>query len=108
MNLPSRGERESAATTRQIGFFCEPTRVSLSFTAIRLPLCFPLSLATGLSGCARARLAARRLRHGAWQGGHLAGSHRLHHLGHLLAALDQLVHLLQAGAAAGRDALAPR
>ena len=33
MNRPSRGERWSAATTRQIGFFLPPTRVSLSRTA---------------------------------------------------------------------------
>src|SRR5262245_14429441 len=46
-NLPSRGEWESAATTRYIGFFLEPTRVSLSLTAIagqvtyrRLRFCF--------------------------------------------------------------------
>jgi hypothetical protein len=31
---PSRGERWSATTTRQIGFFFEPTRVNLNRTAI--------------------------------------------------------------------------
>src|SRR5439155_20737753 len=33
MNLPSRGERESATTTRYTGFFFDPTRVNLIRTA---------------------------------------------------------------------------
>src|SRR5262249_35574767 len=37
MNLPSRGERESATTTRYTGFFFDPTRVNLIRTAKPLP-----------------------------------------------------------------------
>src|SRR5213075_3158454 len=39
MNLPSRGERESATTTRYTGFFFDPTRVNLMRTAKPLPPC---------------------------------------------------------------------
>src|SRR3954464_10993197 len=113
MNLPSRGERESAATTRWIGFFFEPTRVSLSFTAIRLPLRFPLAFGLRLARRARARRALRRdgavPRHArAGDLRHLARSDHLHHLRHLLTRLEQLVDLLDRGARARGDPPAAR
>src|SRR5438876_11763223 len=86
MNLPSRGERESATTMRYIGFFFDPTRVTLIRTAISPP-----------------RL--HEFRREPWQ---LSLADLLHHLLHLLARGEQLVHLLHRGAAAARDPLAPR
>src|SRR5205814_7325318 len=60
MNLPSRGERESATTTRYTGFFFDPTRVNLIRTAKSLPPCLRSFLAfVGLR-----RLALRLLRGG--------------------------------------------
>src|SRR3954451_6703939 len=114
MNLPSRGERESAATTREIGFFFEPTRVSLSFTAIRSPSRFPLPFGLRLAGGARARrplpqlLACEAVAGHAGNLRHLARSDHLHHLRHLLPRLDQLIDLLDGGARAGGDPLAAR
>src|SRR3954462_4190 len=81
---PSRGERWSATTTRQIGFFLEPTRVNLSRTAI---------------GSAVTLAAARQLR----QRGHLALLQLTHHLLHLAELLDELVHGLDGGPRAARD-----
>src|SRR5215210_3227165 len=70
MKRPSRGERWSATTTRQIGFFLLPTRVSLTRTDMR-----------------RERLAtARQL----LQRGHLALRELAHDLLHLPELLDQL------------------
>src|SRR3954454_20465533 len=112
MDLPSRGERESAATTREIGFFFEPTRVSLSFTAIRLPSRFLLlPLAARLASRTRLGLRpedGRRCRCSPGQLRDLARSDRLHHLRHLLARLDQLVDLFDGRARAGGDPLAAR
>src|SRR6266550_2540376 len=53
MNFPSRGERESATTTRYTGFFFDPTRVSLIRTAISPPL------SQGSRGSPRAPLLLR-------------------------------------------------
>src|SRR3954452_4492881 len=108
MKLPSRGERESAAAAREIGFFFDPTRVSLSFTAIRLPLRFPLAFGLRLARRARARRTLRRngavARHAdAGDLRHLARSDHLHHLRHLLSRLEQLVDLLEGGARARGD-----
>src|SRR5215207_795994 len=92
---PSRGERLSATTTRQIGFFFEPTRLSLIRTAIGSGRLAP----TGL----RARCALPA----ACQLGHLLGrrhppvGHRFHHHFHLVELLDQVVELRDLGARAG-------
>src|SRR5262245_16647559 len=105
MNLPSRGERESATTTRYTGFFFDPTRVNLMRTAKPLPPCLRSLLAfVGLR-----RLAPRRGRRGrARQLGKLASAHTLHELLHLLAALEQAVDLFDGRARPLRDALPAR
>src|SRR5438093_8926615 len=109
MNLPSRGERESAATTRNTGFFFDPTRVNLSLTAKPLPPGLLLfSLALRLSGRGRAGAVWRARCRQSWQGRHLPAAHLLHQLRHLLASLEQLVHLLDLGAAAPGDPLPAR
>src|SRR3954451_10006178 len=95
MTRPSRGERWSAATMRQIGSFLPPTRVSLSRTA------------TGfLSKFGRSRLAS--LPHERPEVGHLAAAELLHDLAHLAELLDELVDRLDVGAGPPRDAQAPR
>src|SRR5919112_5790941 len=105
MNLPSRGERESATTTRYTGFFFDPTRVNLMRTAKSLPPCLRSLLAlVGL----RRLTSLRRRRRRAGQLRDLAATHAFHHLLHLLAPLDQPVDLLDARAGAARDALTPR
>src|SRR5689334_15464339 len=105
MNLPSRGERESATTTRYTGFFFDPTRVNLMRTAKPLPPCLRSLLAfVGLR-----RLALRRgRRRCAGQLGKLAFAHALHELLHFLAALEQAVDLLDGRARAARDPLPAR
>src|SRR5215469_153061 len=81
---PSRGERLSATTIRQIGFFLEPTRRSRIRTAIA---------AGQVSGLAPADLRALSA---AGQPGHLLRrrhppvGHRFHHHFHLVELLDQL------------------
>src|ERR1044071_9557457 len=85
---PSRGERLSATTMRQIGFFFEPTRLSLILTAIgrgRLqktaasPLAAPdLGSLRPSAGHLRQLLLAR----------HLSAHHRAHHLAHLVELGD--------------------
>src|SRR5205823_9929763 len=90
MNLPSRGERESATTTRYTGFFFDPTRVNLIRTAKSLPPCLRSLLAlVGLR-----RLPLRLLLRGPRQLGELPLAHALHQLFHLLAAFEQAVYLL--------------
>src|ERR671925_1606409 len=89
MKRPSRGERWSAATTRQTGLLVAPTRVSLIFTAMR-------------------RLTLQAAAHQLLHGGHLALLERAHHLLHLAELLDELVHGLDARPGAGRDPLAAR
>src|SRR5207302_6076976 len=88
MTRPSRGERWSATTTRQIGFFLLPTRVSLTRTDI-----------------GRESLAAR---HQLAQIGHLAPGQLLHHLLHLAELLHELVHGLDRRSRPVSDALAAR
>src|SRR4051812_34516925 len=83
MTRPSRGERWSATTTRQIGFFLLPTRVSRTRTDIEAE-----SLAAG---------------HQLAQVGHLARGQLLHDLLHLLELLDQLIDGLDRRARAVRD-----
>src|SRR5438094_8189715 len=97
MNLPSRGERESATTTRYTGFFFDPTRVNLMRTAKRLPPRF-LSLLAFVGFCrfslTRLRICWRGLsREGAWIG-HLAFAYALRELLHLLARVQQTVAFL--------------
>src|SRR5919106_6672109 len=83
MKRPSRGERWSATTTRQIGFFLLPTRVSRTRTDIE-----------------RRRLAtARQL----LQGRHLPARELAHQLSHLPELLDELGDRLDRGARAARD-----
>src|SRR5881397_1006881 len=97
---PSRGERLSATTMRQIGFFFEPTRLSLIRTAIRSSrlastdlwaLC-ALGATTELGHLLRRR--------------HPPVGHRLHHHFHLVELLDQLVDLRDFGPGAGGDPFA--
>src|SRR5918999_3539042 len=87
MKRPSRGERWSATTTRQWGFFLPPTRVSLTRTDT-----------TGRLAAARQLL----------QRGHLALRDLAHQLLHLGELLDQLSHGLHVGARAAGDAPPPR
>src|SRR5204862_3686450 len=109
MNLPSRGERESAATTRYTGFFFDPTRVNLSLTANLLPPgLLLLAFALRLSGRGRAGAVRRARCRQSWQGRHLPAAHLLHQLRHLLASLEQLVDLLDLGAAPAGDPLPAR
>src|SRR5215212_9235505 len=120
MKRPSRGERWSATTTRQIGFLLLPTRVSLRRTATGS------SRSTGKvdgkgSGRrasrgprddwpARATLADRsaRLAHDRADVRHLAAADLAHDLAHLVELLDELVDLLDARAGTARDAQSPR
>src|SRR3982751_762159 len=88
MKRPSRGERWSATTTRQIGFFLLPTRVRRSRTDI-----------------GRRRLAAA---HELLQGGHLALLQLAHELLHLLELLDEPPDRLDRGARAAGDPPPPR
>src|SRR5690242_9540102 len=104
MNLPSRGERESATTTRYTGFFFDPTRVNLMRTAKPLPPCLRSLLALVGLGRLPLRLLLREPR----EIRQLAAAHPLHQLLHLLAPFEQTVDLLDARSRPGRDALAPR
>src|SRR6267142_6476729 len=111
MNLPSRGERESATTTRYTGFFFDPTRVNLMRTAKRLPPGF-LSLLAFVGFCRFSlpglRSSCRRLPRESPEIRHLALAHALHELLHLLARVHQTVHFLDRRTGSVRDALAPR
>src|SRR4051812_44243453 len=89
MTRPSRGERESATTIRQIGSLRPPTRVSLIRTAIGAD-----------------RLAT--LAHHGLQIGHLALAELLHELLHLSELLDELVDVLDRRARPARDSQPPR
>src|SRR3954447_19754639 len=97
---PSRGERLSATTMRQIGFFFEPTRLSLIRTAIR-----SRRLASSHLWALCALAAARKLGH-LLRRRHPPVGHRFHHHFHLVELLDQLVDLLHFGAGAGGDPFA--
>src|SRR5919206_2698917 len=99
MNLPSRGERESATTTRYTGFFFDPTRVNLMRTAKPLPPCLRSLLPFVGLRC----LALRLLLRDAGQVRKLPSAHALHELLHLLAPLEQPVDLLDGRARAARD-----
>src|SRR3954454_24299091 len=103
MKRPSRGERESATTTRQTGSFLPPTRVSRSRTA-------KVSVSSESRRCAaggrRSRLAG--LPHERPDVGHLAAAHLPHELAHLIELLDELIDLLDARARALGDAQPPR
>src|SRR5215211_2352541 len=90
---PSRGERWSATTTLQIGFFLLPTLRSLILTDMRRR-----RLDDGLPHAPHQRLRV----------GHLALGELLHQLVHLAELLDQAVDGLHGGPRSGRDALAPR
>src|SRR6476469_615363 len=82
---PSRGERLSATTMRQIGFFLEPTRLSLIRTAIG-----PGRLAPAGLWARRALVSARQLGH-LLRRRRLPVGHRFHQHFHLIELLDQLV-----------------
>src|SRR5215475_14316402 len=90
---PSRGERWSATTTLQIGFFFDPTLRSLILTDMR-----------------RRRLDDRspHAPHELLRVGHLALGELLHQLVHLSELLDEPVDRLHRGPGSGRDPLAPR
>src|SRR4029453_930435 len=109
MNLPSRGERESATTTRYTGFFFDPTRVNLIRTPKRLPPALLSLLAlVGFRRFPSARLRitghlSRRLPSDSAEVGHLALAHALHQLLHLLAGLEQPVDLFNGRPRAGCD-----
>src|SRR3954452_25225774 len=105
---PSRGERWSATTTRQIGFFLPPTRVSLTRTAKS-----QFTSRSGGRGAAAAPSVARwpptlaaagHLR----QRRHLALLELPHHLLHLAELLHELVHGLHVRARPKRYPAAPR
>src|SRR3954467_10193261 len=96
MKRPSRGERWSATTTRQIGSFLPPTRVSLSRTAMR----------SFRASKRRRRLAG--LPHERPEVRHLAAPDLAHQLAHLIELLHELVDLLDARARALGDAKTPR
>src|ERR671925_1153105 len=83
MKRPSRGERWSATTTRQMGSFLPPTRVSLSRTAMN-----------SFRKRRRRRLAG--LPHQRPEIGHLAAPDLAHQLAHLVELLDELIDLLNA------------
>src|SRR4051794_14150894 len=95
---PSRGERWSATTTRQIGFFLPPTRVSLSLTA-KASVHLEFRFGRGGTLAAAGKLLHRR---------HLPLRHLPHHLLHLAELLDELVHGLHVGAGAPGDPAAAR
>src|SRR4051812_26229105 len=108
MARPSRGERWSATTTRQIGFFFPPTRVSLTRTAksqftSRL-VDMRRAVAPLVARWAPTLAAAGHLR----QRGHLALLQLPHHLLHLAELLYELVHGLDVGARPERDPAPPR
>src|SRR4051795_7006568 len=88
---PSRGERWSATTTLQIGFFLLPTLRSRILTDMR-----------------RRRLEDRSTHapHQLLRVGHLALGELLHQLVHLAELLDEPVDGLNRRARAGRDPLA--
>src|SRR5688572_31138949 len=89
MKRPSRGERESATTTRYRGRLLEPSRRSRIVTDTSSP---PQGREAGqLLELAELALHAFEL---------------LHHLAQLRVLLEQPVHVLHRGAAAARDALA--
>src|SRR6185312_15080356 len=96
---PSRGERLSATTMRQIGFFLDPTLLNLILTAIGRGRLASTDL--------RARCGARHLRQ-LLLVGHLPGGHRAHHLAHLVELLDQRVDVLNPRSRAICDAFAAR
>ena len=102
MKRPSRGERWSVATTRQIGLFLAPTRVSLILTAKSCLSSF------GDGGRIRESGALPPAAHQLLHRGHLALLQRAHHLLHLAELLDELVHGLHGRPGALRDPLAPR
>src|SRR5882672_9045580 len=89
MNRPSRGERESATTTRYRGRLFEPSRRSRIVTATASPL------------QGRKAGQALELAQLAFHAFELP-----HHFSELRVLLEQPVHVLHAGAAAARDALA--
>src|SRR5919109_3839409 len=91
MKRPSRGERWSATTTRQIGSFLPPTRVSMSRTAMN-----------SFRERRRRRLAG--LPHQRPEVGHLPAPDLAHQLAHLVELLDELIDLLNARSGALRDA----
>src|SRR5436305_11388999 len=108
MARPSRGERWSATTTRQIGFFLPPTRVSLTRTAksqftSRLVDAAPRRRHSSL-GAAPTLAAAGHLR----QRRHLALLKLAHHLLHLAELLHELVHGLHVRPRPKRDPAPPR
>src|SRR3954452_5634211 len=83
MKRPSRGERWSVTTTRQIGFFLPPTRVRRTRTDI---------------SCRRLAAADQLL-----QRGHLPLRELAHDLLHLPELLHELTHRLHGGAGSARD-----
>src|SRR3954471_2814979 len=105
---PSRGERWSATTTRQIGFFLPPTRVSLTRTAksqfTSRSRGRGAAAAPSVARCPPTLAAAGHLR----QRRHLALLQLPHHLLHLAELLHELVHGLHVGARAERDPAAAR
>src|SRR5204863_9323744 len=108
MARPSRGERWSATTTRQIGFFFPPTRVSLTRTAksqftSRVMDAAPRRRHSSL-GAAPTLAAAGHLR----QRRHLALLELADHLLHLAELLHQLVHRLHVRARSESDPAPPR
>src|SRR5215207_8070836 len=94
MKRPSRGERWSATTTRQIGFCLLPTRVRRTRTDIERER---LADAAGHTRARRLLSPAARQLLQRW---HLAARDLLHHLAHLPELLHELRHGLHGGAGA--------
>src|SRR5215211_7508745 len=96
MKRPSRGERWSATTTRQIGFFLPPTRVSRSRTDMAAedsPCGHPARTLMRLAPSGRLAGTARQL----LQRGHLAARDLPHQLLHLGELPDEVAHRLDGG-----------
>src|SRR4029453_11285887 len=123
MNRPSRGDRESAATTRYVGCFFLPMRIRRSLTATRVLLSFVSGVARLLvearqgerltrcgpaattRGChpAAALAALAALLAAPYTLGPGQSRHALHQLLHLAELLDQLADVCGLGAAAVGD-----
>src|SRR5271165_6058272 len=103
---PSRGERWSATTTRHIGCFLPPTRVSLSLTATSSSRPGAWTVRTeSLDGARReGRQALAGVAHQRADVRHRAAPDPAHHPPCLLELLDQTIHVLDAHPGAAGDA----
>src|SRR4051812_35499753 len=103
MKRPSRGERWSATTTRQIGFFLLPTRVSRTRTLISAVRLASRCVTLPSRVLAQLPTAGQLL-----QVGDLPARQLTHQLLHLAELLDELADGLDGRAGAVRDPPPPR